>query len=131
RRTILACVSRARVPPMALALEQAVYLHRSGRLESSLSRGAVRLTPSRVVFKGVRFYSITPRARNRYCSHHLRCDRLSSVWIRRVRSKIGDRSAGGRSEEHTSELQSRGHLVCRPLLEKKTYIAASKHRQYY
>src|SRR5690625_6885923 len=23
-----------------------------------------------------------------------------------------------RSEEHTSELQSRGHLVCRPLLEK-------------
>src|SRR5439155_24283010 len=25
----------------------------------------------------------------------------------------------GRSEEHTSELQSRGHLVCRLLLEKK------------
>src|SRR5437660_7443887 len=27
--------------------------------------------------------------------------------------------AQGRSEEHTSELQSRGHLVCRLLLEKK------------
>src|SRR5437660_8260919 len=27
---------------------------------------------------------------------------------------------GRRSEEHTSELQSRGHLVCRLLLEKKT-----------
>src|SRR5690625_6048839 len=26
---------------------------------------------------------------------------------------------GVRSEEHTSELQSRGHLVCRLLLEKK------------
>src|SRR5690625_5936260 len=26
---------------------------------------------------------------------------------------------GFRSEEHTSELQSRGHLVCRLLLEKK------------
>src|SRR3989442_4463702 len=26
---------------------------------------------------------------------------------------------GARSEEHTSELQSRPHLVCRPLLEKK------------
>src|SRR5690625_6724716 len=26
---------------------------------------------------------------------------------------------GTRSEEHTSELQSRGHLVCRLLLEKK------------
>src|SRR6266498_1973196 len=28
-------------------------------------------------------------------------------------------SAGPRSEEHTSELQSRPHLVCRLLLEKK------------
>src|SRR5439155_8624979 len=28
-----------------------------------------------------------------------------------------------RSEEHTSELQSRGHLVCRLLLEKKKYVA--------
>src|SRR5690625_5644268 len=27
--------------------------------------------------------------------------------------------AASRSEEHTSELQSRGHLVCRLLLEKK------------
>src|SRR5437870_11545862 len=27
--------------------------------------------------------------------------------------------SSGRSEEHTSELQSRGHLVCRLLLEKK------------
>src|SRR2546422_8345884 len=30
-----------------------------------------------------------------------------------------DRQAGRRSEEHTSELQSRLHLVCRLLLEKK------------
>src|SRR5690625_6570575 len=28
-----------------------------------------------------------------------------------------------RSEEHTSELQSRGHLVCRLLLEKKMIIS--------
>src|SRR5690625_5739286 len=27
-----------------------------------------------------------------------------------------------RSEEHTSELQSRGHLVCRLLLEKKYWV---------
>src|SRR5439155_8352110 len=31
-----------------------------------------------------------------------------------------------RSEEHTSELQSRGHLVCRLLLEKKKTIQRSK-----
>src|SRR5439155_17053048 len=30
-----------------------------------------------------------------------------------------------RSEEHTSELQSRGHLVCRLLLEKKKKIKNS------
>src|SRR5690625_6948125 len=29
-----------------------------------------------------------------------------------------------RSEEHTSELQSRGHLVCRLLLEKKNHKLA-------
>src|SRR3989442_5844377 len=28
-----------------------------------------------------------------------------------------------RSEEHTSELQSRPHLVCRLLLEKKTHLS--------
>src|SRR5690625_4347321 len=31
--------------------------------------------------------------------------------------------ASHRSEEHTSELQSRGHLVCRLLLEKKNKVA--------
>src|SRR3712207_8199515 len=30
-------------------------------------------------------------------------------------------TGGGRSEEHTSELQSRQYLVCRLLLEKKKY----------
>src|SRR5207253_7603009 len=39
------------------------------------------------------------------------------------KSWVGPRPTGwpifARSEEHTSELQSRGHLVCRLLLEKK------------
>src|SRR5439155_2997490 len=34
----------------------------------------------------------------------------------------------GRSEEHTSELQSRGHLVCRLLLEKKNTDEIQKRR---
>src|SRR3712207_8615989 len=34
------------------------------------------------------------------------------------------RAAGPRSEEHTSELQSRQYLVCRLLLEKKKCFAA-------
>src|SRR5690625_5502259 len=32
---------------------------------------------------------------------------------------LADTAAPDRSEEHTSELQSRGHLVCRLLLENK------------
>src|SRR5207253_10694520 len=36
-----------------------------------------------------------------------------------TKSMPSKHSAHSRSEEHTSELQSRGHLVCRPLLEKK------------
>src|SRR5690625_6637119 len=38
----------------------------------------------------------------------------------RVGDRVGVQARGHeRSEEHTSELQSRGHLVCRLLLEKK------------
>src|SRR5437870_5937852 len=44
-------------------------------------------------------------------------------------SKFGQTESGAkkRSEEHTSELQSRGHLVCRLLLEKKKYKTAQRH----
>src|SRR3712207_7125430 len=41
-------------------------------------------------------------------------------WTARARDGRGDgRSFRARSEEHTSELQSRQYLVCRLLLEKK------------
>src|SRR5437660_3136067 len=36
-----------------------------------------------------------------------------------LRNHAPDKTIKRRSEEHTSELQSRGHLVCRLLLEKK------------
>src|SRR5690625_5624305 len=38
---------------------------------------------------------------------------------------LGGHALGDRSEEHTSELQSRGHLVCRLLLAK----TKNKHEQ--
>src|SRR2546429_1144429 len=52
-----------------------------------------------------------------------RMNRLERV----VDALTADPSATGRSEEHTSELQSRLHLVCRLLLEKKTYQTKSFH----
>src|SRR3712207_8235523 len=38
-----------------------------------------------------------------------------------VRQPVDVHEGGARSEEHTSELQSRQYLVCRLLLEKKKY----------
>src|SRR5690625_5813651 len=35
-----------------------------------------------------------------------------------------------RSEEHTSELQSRGHLVCRLLLEKKKTVNTAQNNSH-
>src|SRR3989442_2236862 len=40
------------------------------------------------------------------------------LWERRLRSRFKLAARMNRSEEHTSELQSRPHLVCRLLLEK-------------
>src|SRR3984893_19115065 len=52
--------------------------------------------------------------------------------IRRLeQSAIHPTWRAARSEEHTSELQSRGHLVCRLLLEKKkTRIIHGNDAQY-
>src|SRR2546422_8469125 len=55
----------------------------------------------------------SPRA----CGRRGRLPRCSPCPVRR--SGTSRTSAGTRSEEHTSELQSRLHLVCRLLLEKK------------
>src|SRR5437870_9566167 len=42
-----------------------------------------------------------------------------------VPDRAVERGFFDRSEEHTSELQSRGHLVCRLLLEKKNAFVAA------
>src|SRR3712207_8929948 len=51
---------------------------------------------------------------------------LSPLWVKSARQASSQSHLGeGRSEEHTSELQSRQYLVCRLLLEKK-----KKHNYY-
>src|SRR3712207_9438697 len=51
---------------------------------------------------------------NKVCGSGLRAVSLAAQMI-----KAGDADIVVRSEEHTSELQSRQYLVCRLLLEKK------------
>src|SRR5439155_7601524 len=48
----------------------------------------------------------------------LRPSALAGRWMPQG-GELGEHGVPVRSEEHTSELQSRGHLVCRLLLEKK------------
>src|SRR3989442_8287393 len=55
------------------------------------------------------------RARGRF-------ERGEESCLRRLLSRAGDKT---RSEEHTSELQSRPHLVCRLLLEKKKKMTSN------
>src|SRR5690625_6132844 len=55
---------------------------------------------------------------------HLFINEIAQIPTINIINKPSDQSFGDhwhtqRSEEHTSELQSRGHLVCRLLLEKK------------
>src|SRR3989441_2173598 len=52
----------------------------------------------------------------------------SAAERRAHRGGCGRRPLGGRSEEHTSELQSLAYLVCRLLLEKKKNGRPTKSR---
>src|SRR5438552_10294876 len=52
------------------------------------------------------------------CDHRVR-ERDAPAASDRVPARALRRPGPGRSEEHTSELQSPDHLVCRLLLEKK------------
>src|SRR5258707_6953454 len=57
------------------------------------------------------------------------CGKLRLAGVRKIddwaTGRSGLQGASDRSEEHTSELQSRQYLVCRLLLEKK-----KKHRRH-
>src|SRR3712207_6923016 len=68
------------------------------------------------------FRSVTPRQLNPFCMSSL-SSKAQFAWAAAARmtaSQEARRCATTiRSEEHTSELQSRQYLVCRLLLEKK------------
>src|SRR3712207_8959178 len=64
-------------------------------------------------------------AANRFLVHHA----VAAEFADRVTAKVKGLKVGrGRSEEHTSELQSRQYLVCRLLLEKKKKYKTSSCR---
>src|SRR2546422_4529942 len=88
----------------------------------------IRRPPRSTLFPYTTLFRSQPRARaDVRCgvARHLPCDggRL------RIALAAGRGAAVRRSEEHTSELQSRLHLVCRLLLEKKKSRPAADARR--
>src|SRR5256885_11187832 len=71
------------------------------------------LFPYTTLFRSTEDVAVTPSAQQRYAS------------IEGEARHICSPAPAGRSEEHTSELQSPCNLVCRLLLEKK------KHQTHY
>src|SRR3712207_8442391 len=91
------------------------------------------LFPYTTLFRSTLFL---PTCSNRTALQPYRADALSAtLWVAQNSATSSSsrrrRPLLGRSEEHTSELQSRQYLVCRLLLEKKKYkIIYILHIQY-
>src|SRR5437870_11557194 len=83
------------------------------------------------IFNGLNFFFFSSRRRHTrwprdwssdVCSSDLNRQKSAKMLIQGGKILRRLRTRRQRSEEHTSELQSRGHLVCRLLLEKKNII---------
>src|SRR3989442_2910288 len=84
--------------------------------------GMVRSFQSIRMFKGLTVYEslLISRPRERRWSVRASQAKVGRMLERMRLADVADRNCNDlRSEEHTSELQSRPHLVCRLLLEKK------------
>src|SRR5258705_9758220 len=93
----------------------------------------IRRPPRSTLFPYTTLFRSTAAAANRRAFKSLRRSRTWALKCSRRSSALGSRTRGNRShgrrhapdralersEEHTSELQSLRHLVCRLLLEKK------------
>src|SRR5256884_6127087 len=78
------------------------------------------LFPYTTLFRSTRTHPI-----GRYLSASPRTG-IARAWTTQTSLTLSQPASPPRSEEHTSELQSRLHLVCRLLLEKKK-ITTSQH----
>src|SRR2546422_7546400 len=81
----------------------------------------IRRPPRSTLFPYTTLFRSRARARQR--------DRARDGDLQVERDRAGEPAPASRSEEHTSELQSRLHLVCRLLLEKKKKRATGSERE--
>src|SRR5438445_6130881 len=87
----------------------------------------IRRPPGSTLFPYTTLFRSCSPAHEFFCSRKLRlAPQDYSPWTPPTDQKSGPK-AGSRSEEHTSELQSRQYLVCRLLLEKKKKTRGNEH----
>src|SRR5690625_7122238 len=96
----------------------------------AISSGATEIISSgSVIERNIRHTRAPSSFAASYMSAEIACS--APVVMRNMYGKPSQRftpiTLNRRSEEHTSELQSRGHLVCRLLLEKKKQRRRSLH----
>src|SRR2546422_2676312 len=93
-------------------------------LEESSQQALINFPGARKPAAAIELMPATCHVAHGPVNHHVpgagieRADRLERPPGREIR-QVADPADVDRSEEHTSELQSRLHLVCRLLLEKK------------
>src|SRR5258708_11312612 len=85
------------------------------------------LFPYTTLFRSVSYIVVSPYVEKLGDNdHELYVKRLSGIHLTEEEAEdAGAQASRKRSEEHTSELQSPDHLVCRLLLEKKNYLRRS------
>src|SRR3989442_8232114 len=97
----------------------------------------IRRPPRSTLFPYTTLFRSTPQAQHPVYANRRRVRGARGKRLLRCRGQYVERSfahlydTGGlrcRSEEHTSELQSRPHLVCRLLLEKKKSNTSTTER---
>src|SRR3712207_7081886 len=94
----------------------------------------IRRPPRSTLFPYTTLFRSLAGCRSAFCGKGLRSTGTSG-WARQPGERPTTKPQGcapvpedpGRSEEHTSELQSRQYLVCRLLLEKKNRLGVVVH----
>src|SRR3712207_7961487 len=88
----------------------------------------IRRPPRSTLFPYTTLFRSVARARRRPRGPRRGGAGALGPWLARPRRRVAAHGRRRRSEEHTSELQSRQYLVCRLLLEKnKVLVAAHLH----
>src|SRR5690625_1685220 len=95
--------------------DQATYIWK----EQDVDFAAAITRPRKIICVGLNYRKHADETKAKYPEVPVLFNKFDNALTGHLQEIKEPRTTERRSEEHTSELQSRGHLVCRLLLEKK------------